>query len=1030
MRNKLIALMAIIPLIVLFTLMTFTRTASVAVDIPVAGVELKTDAEDGVINIDISDYEYDKYIGVEVLPLNAKNRGYDLEYSSVDGGTQGRIELDKEGRIIPRETGMVKVTAVTRDGGYRASVIVNVTASKAVGARFFATDEEGERVFAASSSRADLEIELGGGEYVFTADALPASVHTDVRYTLSDSETGLQVHPVTGRARAVFSGEYLLTVSMTPADREWEEFTVLVKVSQSSPSVQGMGERAETVFPTGARECELYVESPSFPQILSLPDGVTAEVLALSEREGRYVVEVAFGDGFSGREAEIKLLAGGKTLSAEICFEDPKPTLYGRYIDASTSCFVQKKGTTLTYAVSDEPPLPEGAVYRLEIESEGVRMVASDEERGEFTLTASAEGECVLTLYAVCGDTVYEAERRTLRVAESYNSFVFAENAEEWGIGGVLAIGGLEVKEGGFVAAENTLSLKAMRGLEVVPITEGAALEVSDPSLARVSEREGKVVVEPLGTGRVTVYAAWKYAEAFREEVRASVILDVVADGVNVGDYESLRLATDEGYAVVLTEDIMLGENMFREDGYLKDGADLSPYVRTLETTADWTYYKNRGSAHPTVKYLIEFRNDVYGNGKALDADYITQVTPLVSSSVAVFKGPLDLAAFPGLASVKAQDNISFLVRTDGVTIDNVVLRGCSDESLYDEGKLELGYLDTVGTVLELMADCRVINSRVMNGRTCVRAFGRYGVENIVSESSPVDAEKEKIEVSLESSVLSNAREFILKMGTNRKVRGEYIKQGTAYDLEAMEPSLSLGGVTYAPRDDGNLADEAFMSELVLTEVTLKDCALTHSGLFSVGLECSFAGPMLDGEMLAPYTWRGLAGTSYPALLRLEGDVRLYDWKELSDVDSSTLIEVSGGITESNAFLQLDLGEMLKRAGEDYADIICPADGGEYVHGGIAFYGGGKNYSVVDLSAFEGELPTEYSVNLSVLMSDDDDADSILNMQGEMLPLAAGTQDFRFFMYDAKSESSYAAQREALASGKAYSFISPADRWA
>ena len=121
---------------------------------------------------------------------------------------------------------------------------------------------------------------------------------------------------------------------------------------------------------------------------------------------------------------------------------------------------------------------------------------------------------------------------------------------------------------------------------------------------------------------------------------------------------------------------------------------------------------------------------------------------------------------------------------------------------------------------------------------------------------------------------------------------------------------------------------------------------------------------------------------------------------------------------------------MLKRAGEDYADIICPADGGEYVRGGIAFYGGGKNYSVVDLSAFEGELPTEYSVNLSVLMSDDDDADSILNMQGEMLPLAAGTQDFRFFMYDAKSESSYAAQREALASGKAYSFISPADRWA
>ena len=80
-------------------------------------------------------------------------------------------------------------------------------------------------------------------------------------------------------------------------------------------------------------------------------------------------------------------------------------------------------------------------------------------------------------------------------------------------------------------------------------------------------------------------------------------------------------------------------------------------------------------------------------------------VTPDVSANASVFDGPLYFVSAGGVASVMAQDNIVFLVRTDGIVVDNVVLKGCKDESLYKDGKFELSYLNYTGTTLEIMAD-------------------------------------------------------------------------------------------------------------------------------------------------------------------------------------------------------------------------------------------------------------------------------------------------------------------------------------
>ena len=422
--------------------------------------------------------------------------------------------------------------------------------------------------------------------------------------------------------------------------------------------------------------------------------------------------------------------------------------------------------------------------------------------------------------------------------------------------------------------------------------------------------------------------------------------------------------------------------------------------------------------------YVIEFKNDVYGNGYSLNAEYFTNAQD-GSGTPLLYRGPLDFVSFGEVADVAAQDNISYLVRTDGVTLYNVVLLGCSDSSLEEDGQYKLENLNNIGTVLEVNADCDILNCRVRNGRTVVRAYGgnrdgeNYFIESL-SQNKGCDGER--INVRIEGCILSQGREFLLKIGANRVLRAG-AQNGT-------EPALTdASGKPYAVPSvsDGNayLGDEYFYRMYVMTDVTLKDSVLETSGLFSVGLETNFSGVVLaenSSESGVNFEgWAGTGGTSFASVLRLEGDVRMYDWKDISLIDSSTLIN-----SQLPQF-KLDIGGMLEFAmnydPDAYGDILVSQDGKQVVHGGIAVYGGGRNYTQVDLTGLNGELTdfSEYSVNISILTNSDD---AEMADQGGFLPLAAGTQDFRFYMYGSGSANSYRKQLADAAAGIKYDGIS------
>jgi hypothetical protein len=422
------------------------------------------------------------------------------------------------------------------------------------------------------------------------------------------------------------------------------------------------------------------------------------------------------------------------------------------------------------------------------------------------------------------------------------------------------------------------------------------------------------------------------------------------------------------------------------------------------------------------VYYLINFKNNLYGNGFEINGDYITRATDATGNPL-LFKGPLDFVQARGMASVKAQDNIVFLVSGNGVTIDNVSLKGCSDESLYRDGVFDLSLLNYVGTTLDIASNAVVKNCRVSNGRTCIRAYGGDGAKPIVDSIDEVNVQKERITVSIESSIVTMAREFLLKIGANRSIK----HSGNNNGLVGRLPKQNGG--YYTPYDYSNNTDQYFYDTYVITDVTLKNSVLASSGIFAIGMETHFAGMMLAGTGgIELENWVDLAATSLPSVLRMVGDVRILDWKKLTNVDSSTLIETSN-LTEGLQFLKLEIAEMLSsfsgQAG--YKGIIDTIDNEKCVHSGIAMYGGGHNYSYVDFSNMTSEMFADYNVNLSILAKDENGNNrpetDALYLQGTMLPMAAGVGDFKFYMYNSDSILSYEKQQALIESNEAYVVI-------
>ena len=149
----------------------------------------------------------------------------------------------------------------------------------------------------------------------------------------------------------------------------------------------------------------------------------------------------------------------------------------------------------------------------------------------------------------------------------------------------------------------------------------------------------------------------------------------------------------------------------------------------------------------------------------------------------------------------------------------------------------------------------------------------------------------------------------------------------------------------------------------------------------------------------------------------------------------TTFLPSSVALTSSGAlspWLKLDIRSMLNfvTGGDSdlYGDLIETVGAGDaakqFVHGGIALYGGGRNYSLVDFSGLNTSLSDFHhvNVNISILKNGSDES---MQQQGELLPSAASTRDFNFYMYGSGSANSYEKQKNDEQMGLKYKGVTP-----
>lgn len=1066
MKKKITALILVIPLIFMFTVFSAGQAAAISVPVSVSSITIDNKPENNTFYANIA--TYDKEGGAEpfifqvtVNPSAATNKNYKFVSSDSNVAT-----VDQNNKLCVHDVGKADITVRSENGGFTDKMSVVVTSTIVLRYNLLFKDSSGnDMTLNAVSGNDDYQYkaQVSTGTYKFTEKEVHPSTVENYGAVYSSSNTTVATISPIGDVVVRSGGSTILSCEIQGIKK-----SVLVEAT-SPASTNGSGIAVE------GKDDAVFQLSTTEYKFEALVETATANKPVVVEKSDK-VLNVIFDpmdEGFARSTAttlwqmlvilhpdekpmdevlSVTLNCGkSEDYNLSFIFADSVLSVYNQSSkqlaggEDGTKVEMLKLGEEYTFYPQIMPESPT-AEYQYIWKSTSDKIVIKNEAKGFVKISATA-----VVSDAVISLTVKEGENQIGEKYEFKVTFIdFYEmiNIEDTGRGieNVLAIGEKQYQNGQLTGYQHQFKTK-IDAQDVVLSADEFAVTSSENIKAEIVD--GKIVLTEIISDEISAWikVEWKHNDLKNTEVMDIVYFNAVDEGVQVSTSADLAKATmteneGKGLPVVLTDNIMLDENL---------------EVNKIRTTADWTHYKKMGRGRPSVKYLIEFKNSVFGNGYFISAH---NVTTKVTSG---FNGPLNFVALnmgdQVMAAVKAQDNICFLVRNDDVIVDNVELRGCEDSYLEKEvngvKEYRINELNNIGTVLELMSDAKILNSRIRNGRTCIRAFGRYlddenaegyyandekynpVVENQLGRSQVAS---ERIQPVISNCIIQQAREFLLKVGANRAIK---------CSTNLISPSLGTYKLPTSSRS--NMDDSNFYRDFVITDITVKDTVFETSGLFCIGVETHFSGTFLDNavspdaplwkidpfdsfytydritSILSASKWDDLAATSYASKITFEGDVEFLDWKVKENIDSSTLIELGMDVS----FLKLRVNKMVEYAATNNSGLRVLFDSykkdpdknvlTEVLHGGICFYGGGKNYSEViganaDLKSF--------NVNLSLLAPANnptgeglsgDDLDAF--RQGMFLPYAAGTEDFRFMMYTKDGGHSYSKVQEMIKNG-------------
>lgn len=1003
MTKKLLLLILALPLVMMISLFTTTNSVSLAINVPVSGIDI---IGSNIIYLNLDQAE--KYqVNYTVYPTNAYNKEVTFETEVVGDAPLADLAF-VDGYIVPKSVGMAKVFLTTVDGGYQDSFIVQVD-SKAL-----------QEII----SNVDKKEIYTGDTAVISTSFIPNTANNKLLTYTSSDESVASVNE-RGIVTALRKGNVTITIASTINSKIFD--TVDIKVLNREAMDLGLS----NITTWNSGNISISVDDET------IPFEITYELLDKD------------GDLLSNDILEVALTTDKKNLEFNFIDDNFFGSVIVEVIYSSKNGLIIKKECKITRVKAfdvvfektldsckvgdnigiyfDLLPANSKVIYEVSVDSNAeVSMFGN-----LISFTALKAGISTVNLIVRSVETPTEFKEIQMQVAIASNVFNIEEMANSYGIEKLWTIGNYNAD-----GSNSTfqLHLSYMQNANDTSKIDNSFIENLswecdvDPSQVTISKTGVIDIIDDTFVGLVNFYGVFEYEGV--EIARTSPLsIRCIGNGVNINNYADLLRTTTDGKVAVLQNNIIddFGVN-----------ADGSMVYKLIETTYDKTYYENLADIKKAsgdyetaqkildstkVKVLLEFKNDLYGNGFIINADKVatkldsTGAPDKNKSLPGYFEGPLNFVAMsPNLnssISVKAQDNICFAVYDD-VKINNVELIGCN-LSVGDTTTYDLTDLNYAGTTVEVFGDNVEIScSRISNGRTVLRIFGAAASTD--PKNAPVT------HVNIKNSVLSNAREFIIRMGTNAFKNGSTSEPSVSLDYDSkyagVAPTAFPVQKVYSQMNQPNkdLYDEAFIK----TFVNVSSTAFRNSGIFSVGIDSHFSGTALaDGSGFVSGMldgWYNLAKTSYGAKLTFEDEVRIYDWKDLANVDSSTLIDMQKIDADSPfATLKFDVREMVEKISLDsrFSTILTPHKGSSYVHGGIAIFGGGKNYGV-----FEQKGATAYGLLGYEI--------SLTDVGKDYLKLAAGEQSFYFMLHNSTSTFSPAMQDAYLSTdGNAYGFIYP-----
>ena len=1002
MKNKLIIFIMAVPLVLIFAIFSLTKYVSLKTDVSVAGVRF---LNEDYISLDLADTKCIT-LNAQVYPKNATNQ--DIAYSWEKVRQQDNVSCQIENKIATFDgLGEIRITARSIDGNYQDSIIVKTTSHNILDINVV-SDKDDSNLHNMGTYSLDI-----GEKIIFSITTIPENLsYNSISFTTSNEKI-LSINSTNGVALAKSSGQTIVTIKVTSGEDEFiKQITVNVKPISSEKTALINGQENSTIklvtnnlnfsasvnlskfnSISGVEEFSFVYDNAlvtNFDVNYEIINNVLEYNIACTLKES-YFGQIKISLNYLNTEIASLTVNKNEYISAEDCeFVNLK-----EYIAKSPLESFATGSFSISHIMKDDN-------YYFKVKSDNSEILeVNNLSQDTMFYRARKAGQVKVTIDCYYKSNLLFSFDKQVEVVEGYSSLRFLESSYyKWHTAGLWTLGNKIVKDNSI--ENNDYELNIYSGSTKV-IDELVTISTSNENIAYIQNGKLKIV----DNGEVTLTVKNKNYEKLGNNLQENLKIYCII-GVNVYSYADLMIASESGEQVAIQNNIMLGTKLIEKtssttnlvDGITEEKAQeiLNGEVKQIYTTADWTYYKNNNQERPQINYCVEFKNNVYGNGHTLNAEYITNLTDITNKPLtfAKFKGPLDMVALTNVASVKAQDNIVFLIRNSNLSINNLELKGCDNVD-------DLTKLNYIGTTCEIMGDNVTLNGcYIQNGRNVLRVFGDYEDSN------------KQITVNINKCVLRSAREFILKMGTNKHILGD-ISSATTLQEKFNKASPNLAGFMY--RNDSNINNSDFMQNYVKTIVNLGNSMLSESGIFAIGIETKFSGPCLAGESynswnLKDYGWYDIAGTSYPSILNMIGDVRIYDWKKVANVDSSTLIETVGVDTFG---LNFDFQKIIKNASEQeqYKNLTTIYNNEQYVHGGIALYGGGKNYSIVNKADYSGAVFDQHLIDFSILND---------TRKQNILEMASGKQPFRFMLY---SNENFSVQKQIddFASGEAYEYM-------